>query len=158
MDNIETIREKIKGTLSEKLQQSDLFLVDVQVTPTGKISVFADGHHNITIDKCAEISRFLNKYLEESMVAGDNYSLEVSSPGLDEPFKVSQQYEKVIGREVEVLFKSGVKEIGILRGYDESEITIEIPAQKKKKEIIPAEIKSFNLADIKYTKMHFVFK
>lgn len=158
MENIEILKDKIVAVLTERFQETDFFIVDIQVTVTQKITVFVDGKENITIQQCAEISRFLENYLETNGLVGERYWLEVSSPGLDEPFKVAQQYEKWLEKPVEVLLTSGIKEIGTLKAFDEASVTIELPEQKKKKEIIPAELKTFAQADIKYTRKHFVFK
>lgn len=158
MENIDILKEKISAVLTERFDGTDLFIVDIQVTVTNRIAVFVDGKENITIQQCAEISRFLENYLETNGLVGEKYWLEVSSPGLDEPFKVSAQYEKWLEKPVEVLLISGIKEIGTLKAYDGESVTIELPEQKKKKEIIPAELKTYTQADIKYTRKHFVFK
>lgn len=158
MENIDILKEKISAVLTERFDGTDLFIVEIQVTVTNKITVFVDGKENITIQQCAEISRFLENYLETNGLVGEKYWLEVSSPGLDEPFKVPAQYEKWLEKPVEVLLLSGLKEIGILKAYDDDSVTVELPEQKKKKEIIPAELKTFTQADIKYTRKHFVFK
>jgi len=158
MENTESLKENIWSTLTAHFEGTTLFVVDVQVSVTGKITVYADGESNITIQQCAEISRFLENYLETEGLVGEKYLLEVSSPGLDEPFKVPQQYSKWLNREVEVLLRSGVKETGTLTAFDEQGVTIVVPEQKKKKEVIPAETKTFSNDDIKYTRKHFVFK
>jgi ribosome maturation factor RimP len=158
MEAVQTLREKIVATLEEYFSGTPFFVVEVQVTPTQKITVYADGESNITIEKCAEISRFLEHYLESNGLVGEKYLLEVSSPGMDEPLRVPQQFAKTIGREVEVLLKTGIKEIGILQSFNETGITIEIPELKKKKETIPAQIREIPFEDIKHTKKHFVFK
>lgn len=158
MESIDILKEKIEIALTEKFEGTDFFIADIQVTVTSRIGVFVDGKENITIQKCAEISRFLENYLETNALVGEKYWLEVSSPGMDEPFKVPQQYEKWLEKPVEVLLTSGIKEIGTLKAFDGASVTIELPEQKKKKEIIPAELKTFAQEDIKYTRKHFVFK
>lgn len=158
MENSLVLKEKIYETLQARFVDTDLFIVDIQVSATARINIFVDGKENITIQQCAETSRFIEEYLESNGLVGEKYWLEVSSPGLDEPFKVVQQYEKWLEKPVEILLLSGTKEIGNLKSFDNETISIEIPEQKKKKEIIPAELKTFNRADIKYTRKHFVFK
>ncbi len=158
MESIDILKEKIALALTEKFEGTDFFIADIQVTVTSRIAVFVDGKENITIQQCAEISRFLENYLETNGLVGEKYWLEVSSPGMDEPFKVPQQYEKWLEKPVEVLLTSGIKETGTLKAFDEGSVTIELPEQKKKKEIIPAELKTFAQEDIKYTRKHFVFK
>lgn len=158
MVDIEVLKDKISTTLTEKFEGTDIFIVDIRVTASGNIAVFIDDKQNITISTCVEVSRFLENYLESNELVNEKYKLEVSSPGMDEPFKVPQQYQKWINNPVEVLLNSGIKEIGKLQSFDDDSITIELPEMKKKKEIIPAEIKTYARADIKYTRKHFVFK
>ncbi|HUH74396.1 MAG TPA: hypothetical protein VLZ75_08295 [Chitinophagales bacterium] len=159
MENIDNLKLKITEAIEERIQDTDLFLVDIQISVTSRIGVFLDGKtEHITIKQCTDISRFLENYLESNALVGEKYLLEVSSPGLDEPFKVTEQYVKWLNKPVEVLLLSGIKEIGELKAFDENSVTIEVAEQKKKKEIIPAEQKTFANADIKYTRKHFVFK
>lgn len=158
MEAVSTLRERIIATLETYFSGTPFFVVDVQVTPMQRITVYADGESNITIEKCAEISRFLEHFLESNGWVGEKYVLEVSSPGMDEPLKVPQQYAKTIGREVEVLLKNGIKETGVLKSFDKNGITIELPEVKKKKEVIPARIREIPFEEIKYTKKHFVFQ
>ncbi len=159
MENIDSLKQKITEALQERIAGTDLFLVDIQISVTSRIGIFLDGkYEHITIEQCAGISRYLENFLESNTLVGEKYWLEVSSPGLEEPFKVKEQYEKWLNKPVEVLLLSGMKEIGELKAFDENSVTIELPEQKKKKEIIPAEQKTFAQADIKYTRKHFVFK
>lgn len=154
----ENVKAEVLAELERHFDGTAFFAVDVQVNPTGKIAVFADGAENITVEQCARISRHLEHFLESNGLVGEKYTLEVSSPGMDEPLKVPQQYAKAVGRAVEVLLKSGLKEIGTLKAFSDTGITVELPEQKKKKEIIAAEEKQYDFEDIKHVKKHFVFK
>lgn len=159
MENSDNLKQKITEALQECFVDTDLFLVDIQISVAPRIVVFLDGKvEHITIHQCTRISRYLENFLETNALVGEKYWLEVSSPGLEEPFKVTEQYEKWLNKPVEVLLLSGIKEIGELKAFDENSVTIELPEQKKKKEIIPAELKTFAKEDIKYTRKHFVFK
>jgi ribosome maturation factor RimP len=85
----------------------------------------------------------------------DDFSLEVSSPGLDEPLKLMRQYYKNTGRKVEVLLKDGVKTEGVLKEVTESGIIIEETRGKnKKKEVIEHNLP---FDQIKSTKIQIVF-
>src|SRR5579871_4782470 len=77
------------------------FLVEVRIKPTNNVKVYVDGDQGISIEKCVQYNRALYKKIDESGLfpAGD-FSLEVSSPGLDEPLKLPRQYRKNIGRQV----------------------------------------------------------
>jgi ribosome maturation factor RimP len=89
------------------------FLVELKLQPGNNIKVFVDGDNGVAIDKLVHYNRSLYKRIEESgMFPGGNFSIEVSSPGLDEPLKMYRQYLKNIGRDVEVILKDGIKKEG----------------------------------------------
>lgn len=159
VENNILLKDRIRETLEEYFKDTEFYVVDILVSATAHITVFADGKANITIEKCAEISRYLENYLETNGLVGEKYILEVSSPGMDEPLKVMQQYHKAIGREVEVVLKNGIKEIAALSQVNEEGITLSFPEVKKKGVVTsPATEKFFPFEDIKSTTKHFVFK
>lgn len=149
----ELITRRIEELLANKLLDTDCFLVDVAVSGT-KIMVAIDRDTSIDIDTCAEISRYLEKYLEEEKLVADKYILEVSSPGMTNPFKVFRQYAKNIGRKVEVKLNNSAKIEGILRNTSDEYIEIEqqIPSSNKKSKETEVVITTIALADIKTTK------
>ena len=136
--------------------QPQYFLVDLKIKPTNNIKLFLDGDQGITIEKCISINRALYKQLEESgLFPNDDFSLEVSSPGLDEPLKLHRQYQKNKGRLVEILLKDGRKIEGKLLEVNESDLVVEeTKGKNKKKEILQHQ---FLLNDIKSTKLQIVF-
>lgn len=157
MENSIQLKEQIEQYLNNNIDNTTMFVVDVKVLPTNKIEVFLDrSDTNITIDECAKISRKLEEYLESNQLVGEKYTLEVSSPGMDQPFKVPQQFEKSINQKVEVLKVDGEKFIGTLLVYDGEKVTIK--SEKKIKKEIKEEIIEINLQEIKSIKKHFIFK
>ena len=128
------------------------FLVEVRIRPGNNVKIFVDADHGISIDRLAQYNRSLYRQLEESgLFPNNDFSLEISSPGLDEPLKLRRQYLKNIGRYVEVLLKSGIKKEGKLISATEKEIVIEEEkGNKKKKEIIQH---SLSYDDVKTTKI-----
>src|ERR1700712_5794885 len=75
------------------------FLVEIRIKPTNNVKVFIDADEGINLATLIEYNRKLYKQLEESAFYPDgDFSLEVSSPGLDEPLKKDRQYKKNIGR------------------------------------------------------------
>lgn len=132
------------------------FLVEIRIKPTNNVKVFLDGDHGITIEKCISINRALYKKIEEAGIfPGDDFSLEVSSPGLDEPLKMFRQYKKNTGRLVEVLLKDGRKVEGKMIEVLESEVVLEeTKGKNKKKEVIEHR---FPFEEIKSTKIQIVF-
>lgn len=132
------------------------FLVEVKINPTNNIKVFLDADSGVSIDKCVKYNRALYKQIEESgMFPGNDFSLEVSSPGLDEPLKLKRQYNKNTGRNVEVILQDGSKIEGKLTGVSDAAIQVEeIKGKNKKKEVIEHTIRIDN---IKTTKIQIQF-
>ncbi|MBK9635075.1 MAG: ribosome assembly cofactor RimP [Bacteroidetes bacterium] len=136
--------EKLKTVINEILapfvDERALFIVDIKVSASSKIMVFVDGMENIRIEQCAEISRFLEAYLEENGLVGEKYTMEVSSPGMGSPLLVEQQYEKSINKPVEVLMDSGIKIEGTLLSKDENSITLKVEKKVKQKVVEEQEV------------------
>ena len=106
--------------------EADYFLVDVRIKPTNNVKVFIDGDQGISIEKCVQYNRALYKKLEESgLFPTGDFSLEVSSPGLDEPLKLLRQYRKNVGRQVELILQDGSKKEGRLLEVSEDGIIVE---------------------------------
>lgn len=132
------------------LDTEDTFLVSVVVKPTNNIKVFIDADGGLNIDKCVKINRAMYRTIEEEGWYPDgNFSLEVSSPGIDEPLKLLRQYKKNIGRNVEVLMNNDVKFEGKLIDVNDTSITIEYIEGKNKKAVILTREIAFN--EIKQT-------
>jgi ribosome maturation factor RimP len=104
----------------------------------------------------AEISRALEKVLDAELWLGEDYVLEVSSPGMDTPLKVMRQFQRRIGREVEVLMTNGIKYEGKMMSADGQLLKLEITKKISKKETI-VEIIELPFSDIKNTKMKLNF-
>lgn len=109
--------------------------------------MFIDGDNGISIEKLVQYNRKLYHDLEENgFFPNDDFSLEVSSPGLDEPIKLYRQYLKNIGRSVEVIRKDGIKTEGKLVGATETEIVVEEEKGKnKKREVVTNTISIDNI-------------
>ena len=118
------------------IETEDTFLVSVSIKPTNNIKVFLDADTGLNIDKCVKINRAMYRTIEEAGWYPDgNFSLEVSSPGIDEPLKLVRQYVKNIGRTVEVTLTDDTKFEGKLLTVTESAINIEYIEGKNKKAI-----------------------
>jgi len=108
---------------------TDIFLVEVLVKPGNAITVHVDRPDGISIDECVKISRYLNENLDREV---EDYSLEVSSPGLGSAFRVKQQYEKNIGRDIEVLYTDGIKVTGKLQKVAEDGVVLNVKGEDEK--------------------------
>ena len=150
-------QEIIEIIVSEKLEGTDSFIVDVKVHP-GRISVLLDKPTGIRIEECADVNRHLNHKLEDSG-ALEYYTIEVSSPGMFEPLKVPQQYQRRIGKEVNVITKDGQRREGVLKSADENEIELEETFSEKinGKKILHSETRHIPMSEVKETKVVFKF-
>ena len=106
---LDTKQKAIEDFVNAQLMGSeDVFLVEVKVIPGNNIKIFLDADEGITIEKCIKINRALYNQIEESeLFPNGDFSLEVSSPGIDEPLKLQRQYKKNIGRIVEITMIDG---------------------------------------------------
>lgn len=129
--------EHITELIEKHIEGTDTFLVEVTVKPGNAIRVHVDTPEGISIEDCVQISRFVNASLDRDT---EDYSLEVSSPGLGGAFRVKPQYEKSVGREIEVLYTDGVKVKGSLESVSETGIILKVSG--KLKEIGFNEIKT----------------
>jgi ribosome maturation factor RimP len=152
-----SIESQLEALVLEILEPDpSYFLVEIRIKPTNNVKVFLDGDTGISIEKCIAVNRAMYKRLEGSgMFPEDDFSLEVSSPGLDEPLKLFRQYVKNKGRKVEVVQKDGLKIEGKMLEVNEKEIELEeIKGKNKKQEIIRLLIP---FESIKSTKIQIVF-
>jgi ribosome maturation factor RimP len=132
------------------------FLVEIKIKPINNIKVFVDGDNGITIEKCVQFNRAIYKKLEASdLFPSGDFSLEVSSPGLDEPIKSVRQYQKNVGRNIEVLLQDGNKKEGRLIALTGEGIIVEETKGKNKLREFISHTFLFN--DIKSTKIQIVF-
>ena len=153
MEQPELLKEKLEALVNEAITDApDHFLVDIKLLPNKRIQVFVDAETGIKIEKCVQISRSVEKVLDEEKWIGEDYNLEVSSPGMDSPLKVFRQFKRRIGREVEVLLTNGIRHEGILKAANEQQLVLEktIKINKKESAIETLEIP---FAEIKHTKL-----
>jgi ribosome maturation factor RimP len=150
---LKNIEDFVAGIAS---QSGTVFPVEIKISPANDIKVFLDADDGITIEKCTQVNKALYKYIEESgLFADGNFSLEVSSPGVEEPLKLYRQYKKNIGRRVEVLMIDGTKAEGKLLSVTDNEIVIEDKTGKRNKTTIKTITILFN--QIKQTKVLITF-
>lgn len=153
----ETVLQQAEQMLGQILaDEPEYFLVSMRIKPTNNLKVFLDGDKGINIEKCVQINRKLYKLIEESGLfpAGD-FSLEVSSPGVDEPLKLHRQYAKNTGRHVEVIFTDDTRKEGKLVAVTENDILLEHTEGKGKKAVTQQIIIPFN--NIKTTTVQIKF-
>ena len=115
------------------------FIVDISVSKDNDIVLTIESENGkIELDDCVSLSRFFETKFDRET---EDYSLTVSSAGLDQPFKVFKQYQKALGSKVEVALKGGRKMVAVLEAADEESITLKYSVKeavegKKKKELV----------------------
>lgn len=155
--NTESQARVIESSVNRLLaSEPGYFLVEVLIKPTNHVKVFIDADQGASIDHLTRLNRALYKEIEKSnLFPSGDFSLEVSSPGLEEPLKLHRQYAKNIGRYVEVLLKNGIKREGRLLSVGDDVIIVEEEKGKgKKKELVQHQITK---EEIKTTKIQIKF-
>jgi ribosome maturation factor RimP len=118
----------IENLLEGILSGNDIFLVSVKVDNNNKIQVHIDTTEGISIDECVRVSRELEEKLDRDR---EDFALEVSSPGLDSPFRVIEQYQKNVGKKISVVKTDGEKLDGVLKKTMENGIALEFSRGRK---------------------------
>ena len=136
------------------MKDTGLFLVSVKAGNGNRIAVLADRKEGITIDECAAIHRHIENNLNREE---EDYELQVSSPGLDMPFMVIEQYLKNEGKKVEVTDNDGIKYTGILKNVTAGGFELEAEVKVKGKTRELKEV-SFNFDQVKTTRVILTIK
>lgn len=156
-------KDNIEKLALERIEELDkgLFIVDISVSPKNVIQVELDcDEGNVAILDCVSVSRNIEHNLDREV---QDFELQVSSAGLDKPFRVLKQYYKNIGKEVKVILNEKNQSLeGVLTHADEKGIKLETTTKerlegKKKKEIVVQEY-GFTYDEIKETKIVISFK
>ena len=130
---------EIKDALQSELVARGCFLVDVSVSKDNDIVVTIESEEGkIELDDCVALSRYFETQFDREK---EDYSLTMTSAGLDQPFKVLKQFIKAVGTKVEVQLKGGRKMVAVVEAADEESITLKDSAKeavegKKKKELV----------------------
>lgn len=151
LQNLEAffLEEKIYELLAAKFQEEafqDCFLVEFNLSGGAhRLEVFIDCDSGLTHEKCRQISRYLESYIDQEGWLGEKYTLEVSSPGLTRPLKLGRQYHKNIGRKVTVTLNDGTTKTGTLKAASDTTITVEEEVttkegKKKKTTVVQTEL------------------
>ncbi|MCC7050349.1 MAG: ribosome assembly cofactor RimP [Bacteroidia bacterium] len=147
-------KKDIEQLVLEHFKGTDFFLVDVEINKQDKITIYFDSmSHLIAIDDCVKLSKHIEANLNRDEY---DYELEVSSAGIDEPFKVPAQYQKHSGKEVKLIDTSGKRTDGILKQVTADgvflETTEKVREEGRKKKITVMQQIFFPFENIKQTK------
>ena len=158
-------KDLLTGTVNDAIAGTDLFVVDIRISPDNVITVEVDSPTAVDIDECAAITRKIEEKFDRDT---EDYELEVGSAGITSDFKIRAQYTKNIGNDVEVLTRDGRKLHGVLTAVapgepsDHSigftvEITVKVKEPGAKKPVIRQEALQFTSDDCKYVRYDLKF-
>ena len=130
---------EIRDALSGEIVARGLYIVDISISKDNDIELIIEKEEGIVeLDDCVGVSRIFETCFDREQ---EDFSLTVSSAGLDQPFKVLKQYIKAVGTKVEVQLKGGRKMVAVLEAADEESVTLKYSVKeavegKKKKELV----------------------
>lgn len=150
MSKRETYESKTEELLIPILDRMGFELWDVEYVKEGSdyyLRAYIDKEGGITIDDCVDVSHALSDELDREDYIDDAYILEVSSPGLGRVLRKDRDFDRSIGRKVEVkTYKpiDGTKEFtGILKAYDKESVRIDDEGSER--DFARADIAKINL-------------
>lgn len=113
-------------------------IVDVAINEKqGELTIFIETESGVDLDTCEKFHNAITEPIDEFDPSfGDPYTLNVSSPGLDRPFKTSRDFERNLKKEVEVKLYAPLKGKkfleGVLEEFDENSVTLSIKGESIK--------------------------
>jgi ribosome maturation factor RimP len=131
---MQTVEQKIEKLLIEKFAEADFadcFIIDIKLGKSNKLEVFVDADNGIDFRRCEMLSRYLETYLDTEKWLTENYTLEVSSPGVSRPLVFLRQFPKHLGRELEISQKDGTILEGEFVKIDGEDITLQFETKRK---------------------------
>lgn len=149
----------VREIAEAQMEGTDLFVVEVRVTPANEIVVTVDSDTQVGIDRCVELSRSIEEALDRDQ---EDFELTVMSAGIGQPLKYLRQYSKLIGSPVEVVLKDGGKIVGKLVDASDNQIVVEYEERvtvegKKRKQLVTTR-RELSLDEVKSTCEYLDFK
>ena len=135
--SVEEIHSIIKNTADDM----DIEIVDIVYdSKANELTIFIETESGVDLDTCEKFHRAIDVVIDELDPSyGDPYTLNVSSPGLDRPFKTKRDFERNLQKEVEVKLYAplkGKKLIeGVLADFDENSVTVKTEKEEIKIEL-----------------------
>ena len=125
---IQLLEQKVRAMIDD---EPGIFLVEIRIKPTNNVKVFLDADTGMSLDKLIHYNRKLYRDLEESVFfPGNDFSLEVSSPGLDRPLRTARDFARFAGQKARVKLRVPVDGqrnfVGVLCDADEGKVGLEV--------------------------------
>ncbi|MBK9290347.1 MAG: ribosome assembly cofactor RimP [Bacteroidetes bacterium] len=151
-------KNQIRQWVTEFLEGTDRFVVDVLIKNDDLIMVFLDSDTQLTIDHCVQVSRMLEGKLDRDV---QDFELRVSSAGIDHPLTLARQYRKNINRTVKLTLTDSSELTGIITAADDQGITLTPVVTKKRnrlKQTEKAEPQQIDFSQIKEARVQISFQ
>lgn len=143
-------KEKVLEIIDSQIIDDGYFVVEVKVKTGNRIQVYIDGNQGITIEYIKQISRLIEGSFDREI---EDFELEVSSPGIGQPFKVFQQYIKRLGKTVQVTLSNGSTLQGLLEHANEEGFSIKTETKEKRegetKKSLHVDVHQFKFQEVK---------
>jgi ribosome maturation factor RimP len=152
----ETTREALTGKIAEIAervgQAEGIEVVETEFLGAGKqrlLRFYIDKPEGVTHGDCENFSQKVGAILDtEDVIPGENYTLEVSSPGVERKLTKPADYERFNGQKAKIVTREPIEDQkhweGILRGFEDEQILIE-PSEGKLIRIPLSGVKRANL-------------
>ena len=115
---------KVTELIEPVVRSLDLDLEDVRISTVGRrsiVKVVVDGDEGVNLDIVADVSRAVGDAMDAAQIMGDaDWSLEVTSPGVERPLTLPRHWRRAVGRMVQVHFADGRADTGRLLEFDEA--------------------------------------
>ena len=129
----EELTRRIETLIMPSIEDGDAELVELRVRPRGgntSIDVLVDKPHGgITLEECSFINRKIFGRLEETQILGDDFVVEVASPGLDRPLATAKDFLRVQGHTVRFHLKEPhndkLEYRGVVKGVEREKVLVE---------------------------------
>ena len=102
-----SIKNDIAELIKPAIESEGFDLIEIKLAlykAKGRLQVFIDSDHGVTIDDCANISRILEPMIDAAGIFKYGYTIEISSPGLDRPLSTARDFRRRVGEKVEIFF------------------------------------------------------
>ena len=120
---------EIRDAMESAIVARGCFIVDIKISKDNEIVLTIESEAgSVTLDDCVELSRIFEEKFDRNVM---DYELTVTSAGLDQPFKVPEQYRKAVGSMVEVSLKGGRRIVAMLESADADAITLKYTVMEK---------------------------
>jgi ribosome maturation factor RimP len=135
ISEITAVAERVAGEVGVEVVD-----VEFKISSNPQLTVFIDTEDGVDLITCERYHNAIDPALDElDPTFGSPYTLNVSSPGLDRPFKTERDFQRALGLEVEVKLYAPMKGKkfleGVLTAYDGNTVTVEIDGAEQKIEL-----------------------